>query len=102
MLFRSAKYGPVDHDVTVEGPPVNNPRADSRWLLLNAQHLYSPRAARPVPTGTELMRFAHPLQYLPYQYEGFQPMERQVLRHLDISMRLLDRGGAVRPAPATP
>jgi hypothetical protein len=40
------------------------------------------------------MRFAHPLEFLPYQYEGFEPMEREVLRRLDISMRLIDRGTA--------
>jgi hypothetical protein len=38
------------------------------------------------------MRFAHPMQFRPYQYEGSEPMERQVLRSNDIAMRLLDTG----------
>ena len=82
----------MDHGLSLDGPPLNNAHADSRWLLLNAQHLYHPRGVAVVPKGIELMRFAHPLEFLPYQYEGFEPMERDVLRHLDISMRLIDRG----------
>ena len=90
----TTKYGTVDHGLSIEGPPLNNAHAESRWLLLNAQHLYHPRGVAVVPKGIELMRFAHPLEFLPYQYEGFEPMERDVLRHLDISMRLIDRGTA--------
>ena len=69
------------------------------WLL-NAQHLYHARApragfapARMRETGlVEVMRFPHPLQFLPYQYEGSEPMERQVLRANDIAIRLIDTG----------
>lgn len=31
----------------------------------------------------------HPLQFLPYQYEGYTPAQRQLLRSMDISMRLI-------------
>ncbi len=97
----TAKYGPVDHDMTLEGPPPINPHEPSRWVLLNAQHLYHPRAPRPpLPSGIlEVMRFSHPLQFVPYQYEGFDPMERQVLRNTDIAMRLIDIGMPVDPLP---
>lgn len=98
----TAKYGPVDHALSLEGPPLNNPHAESRWVLLNAQHLYHPRTEAPAPPGVELMRFPHPLEFLPYQYEGFEPMERQVLRRFDISMRLIDRGVQPTAAPPTP
>lgn len=96
-----AKYGPVDHDLTLEGPPPINPHEPSRWVLLNAQHLYHPRASRPpLPSGIlEVMRFPHPLQFVPYQYEGFDPIERQVLRNTDIAMRLVDIGMPVDPLP---
>jgi hypothetical protein len=88
-----AKYGPIDFDNSIEGPPLAREHVASRWLLLNAQHLYHARAPRPLPpTGVEVMRFAHPLQFRPYQYEGSEPMERQVLRSNDIAMRLLDTG----------
>jgi hypothetical protein len=39
-----------------------------------------------------IFSFPHPLQYKPYQYEGFTPEERAVLRFTDGSMRLLDTG----------
>jgi hypothetical protein len=32
----------------------------------------------------------HPLTFLPYQYEGYTPEQRRVLRSTDISMRLID------------
>jgi len=70
-------------------------------VLLNAQHLYNPRAPRPpLPTSViEVMRFPHPQQFLPYQYEGLRPIERQVLRGGDISMRLIDIGAPVDRLP---
>jgi hypothetical protein len=97
----TAKYGPVDFDSTLEGPPVTSTHVPSSWVLLNAQHLYHPRAPRPpLPPGIlEVMRFPHPLEFLPYQYEGFEPMERQVLRNNDIAMRLIDIGNPVDPLP---
>jgi hypothetical protein len=51
------------------------------------------------PSVLEVMRFRHPLQFLPYQYEGFEPMERQVLRANDIAMRLVDVGVPVDRLP---
>jgi len=47
----------------------------------------------------EVMRFPHPQQFLPYQYEGLRPTERQVLRGGDISMRLIDIGAPVDRLP---
>jgi hypothetical protein len=97
----TAKYGPIDVDTSVEGPPLATAHVESRWVLLNAQHLYHSRAPKPpIPPGViEVMRFRHPLEFLPYQYEGFEPMERQVLRSNDISMRLLDIGAPVDTLP---
>jgi len=97
----TAKYGPVDHESSIEGPPLTNAHVESQWVLLNAQHLYHPRAPRPpLPPGIiEVMRFPHPLQFLPYQYEGFAPMERQILRGNDISMRLIDIGAPIDRLP---
>ncbi|PYR76932.1 MAG: hypothetical protein DMF87_17070 [Acidobacteria bacterium] len=70
-------------------------------MLFNAQHLYHPRAPRPPlpPTLLEVVRFRHPLQFFPYQYEGFEPAERQVLRGNDIAMRLVDVGAPVDRLP---
>ena len=34
----------------------------------------------------------YPLQFWPYQYEGYTPAERRILRSTDIRMRLLAIG----------
>jgi hypothetical protein len=97
----TSKYGPIDFDNTIQGPPEAHEHVQSQWVLFNAQHLYHPRAPRPaLPSSLiEVMRFPHPLQFLPYQYEGFEPMERQVLRANDIAMRLVDVGVPVDSLP---
>jgi len=97
----TSKYGPIDFDNTIQGPPQTHEPVESQWVLFNAQHLSHPRAPRPPlpPSVVEVMRFRHPLQFLPYQYEGFQPMERQVLRANDIAMRLVDIGVPVDRLP---
>ena len=97
----TTKYGPIDFENTIEGPPLTHEHVESRWVLLNAQHLYNPRAPRPpLPSSIiEVMRFRHPQQFLPYQYEGLRPTERQVLRGSDISMRLIDIGVPVDRLP---
>lgn len=97
----TSKYGPIDFDTTIQGPPLAHDHIESQWVLFNAQHLYHPRAPRPPlpPSVLEVMRFRHPLQFLPYQYEGFAPMERQVLRVNDIAMRLVDVGVPVDRLP---
>lgn len=97
----TSKYGPIDFDNTIEGPPQAHEHVESQWVLFNAQHLYHPRAPRPPlpPSLVEVLRFRHPLQFLPYQYEGFEPMERQVLRANDIAMRLVDVGVPVDRLP---
>jgi hypothetical protein len=97
----TTKYGPIDFENTIEGPPLTHEHVESRWVLLNAQHLYNPRAPRPpLPSSIiEVTRFRHPQQFLPYQYEGLRPTERQVLRGSDISMRLIDIGAPVDRLP---
>lgn len=61
----------------------------AKAVLLYAEHLYPPRKLE-VPAGmVEISAASHPLQYLPYQYEGYTPQERQFLRSTDIRMRVL-------------
>lgn len=97
----TTKYGPIDFDNTIQGPPPAHEHVESQWVLFNAQHLFHPRAPRPPlpPSLLEVTRFPHPLQFLPYQYEGNSPMERQVLRSNDIAMRLVDVGVPADPLP---
>jgi hypothetical protein len=96
-----SKYGDVDFENTIEGPPDPQEHVASRWVLLNTEHLYHPRAPKPpLPSSAvEVVRYRHPLQFLPYQYEGFAPMERQLLRANDIAMRLVDVDGLADHLP---
>lgn len=72
---------------------VPNPTGAPR-LLLYAAPIYPVPAPPPPEAGRVLLARAHPLQYLPYQYEGYTPEERAALRAADIRMRLVE----VRPA----
>lgn len=60
-----------------------------QYDLLNADHIFP----YPIQSNARYQRAVfqkpHPLEYLPYQYEGFTPEQRQVLRKTDISMRLM-------------
>lgn len=44
--------------------------------------------ADPVPGNLTILRRSHPLQFRPYQYEGYDTAQRAALNHHDISMRL--------------
>jgi hypothetical protein len=46
--------------------------------------------ALPPTEGVVLLARPHPLQFLPYQYEGYTPAERAALRAIDIRMRLVE------------
>lgn len=59
-------------------------------MLVNSTYLDKPPAPPPsLPGYTEVMSAPHPLQYLPYQYEGYTPEERAALRKTEIRMRVL-------------
>ena len=57
--------------------------------LLYADHIY-PVPAPPPDSGHVLLARPHPLQFLPYPYEGYTPEERAALRATDIRMRLVE------------
>lgn len=76
----------ADSDV-MQGSPYRN----GTHLLLNvSNHFYKQEHVRPIPPGKTLVHAPHPLQYVPYQYLGYPPDERQLLRKADISMRLIE------------
>lgn len=85
-------YGPVLQATTINGAWLAEqvPGANQRYVLLNTQHLYPVLGPQPAPDGTVLLRTTHPLQFIPYLYEGYNPEERAILRSTDISMRLID------------
>jgi hypothetical protein len=61
-----------------------------RLIWVNATHIYPAPAAVALPPQHVVVKEApHPLRFLPYQYEGYTPEERRVLRSTDIRMRLV-------------
>ncbi len=71
--------------------------------LLFASFLYGFLPSAPAGFDTVLLARPHPLQYLPYQYEGYTPAERKALRASDIRMRLLlGPPGTVKPSSPAP
>ena len=64
--------------------------ADADVVAINAKRLYPGPEAVMLPLHyTVLRRAPHPLQFLPYQYEGYSPSQRSALRSADIEMKLL-------------
>lgn len=63
---------------------------DADLIAINARRLYpGPEPVTLPPRYTVFSHTPHPLQYLPYQYEGFTPAQRAALRSADIEMKLL-------------
>jgi len=59
-------------------------------VAVNAKHFYpGPEPVTLPPRYTVVRRAPHPLQFLPYQYEGYPPSQRAALRSADIEMKLL-------------
>lgn len=71
------------------------------YALVNVQYLYPVRSPAALPEGQTTLSAAHPLEYLPYQYDGFTPRQRAILRSTDIRMRLV-RLSAPRSVPDFP
>jgi hypothetical protein len=65
------------------------PTKAGEYEVLFAYHILHPEFI-PVPdSGKIILQRHHPLQFLPYQYEGYTPEQRNILRSTDISMRLI-------------
>jgi len=60
-------------------------------LVNTCTWLYPLRAVHPAIVGRTLETWAHPLQYLPYQYEVLNPEMRAVAARADLSMRLVEQ-----------
>jgi len=103
----AAEYGPVVEDTTIDCAKMRDEFAPpaaaqpTRYMLLNAQYLAHIHGAKPAPKGDTVLHFAHPMQFVPYQYDEFTPSERKLIRGTDISMRLVDTAaerGLANPA----
>lgn len=108
-LAAQARFGTLRPELSLRGPrrsrpafPVALDEPRIAWddgathVLLNAQHLYPVLGSAPTPSGRVLARASHPLAYRPYQYEGYVPSERALLRSADISMRVVELDSAPR------
>lgn len=65
------------------------PHSGGTFEALYIGHLYPVPHEPSYPVAEEVLQTKHPLQYLPYQYEGYDPQQRRALRTTDIRMRLL-------------
>jgi hypothetical protein len=96
--FREA-FGPLVKDLPPYEPHL--PRPSALWV--NAERFYpSPPVVQLPPDYALLAAAPHPLQFLPYQYEGADPGQRAVLRSSDLRMRLLVVDPAKAGTEATP
>jgi hypothetical protein len=84
--------GNPKHSLSVSGSvyvPLSLPVARADLVLVNAQMLFPVRDYIGYPPGATLLRIEHPLTYPPYQFEGYTPRQRDLLRTEDISIRLI-------------
>jgi hypothetical protein len=59
-------------------------------VAVHASHIYPAPQPVTLPKRYRVVREAsHPLQFVPYQYEGYTPAQRDALRSTDIRMRLI-------------
>jgi hypothetical protein len=87
-------YGKVYRDAAVLGPSIKNDikldRNKKNLVVLNIDFLYPIIEQKPGYSGKLLMKENHPLAYWPYQYEGWAPQERKILRASNLSMELIE------------
>ena len=56
------------------------------YVIQNAKYFLTiPEMTQPIP-GTVLMSALHPINFLPYQYEGYTPEQRQAFRNARLFM----------------
>jgi len=94
------RFGAVPRASTFKGccdsyprldPPPEAPPGDANYVLVNAGYLYPVEGVEARPPGKVVFRVAHPLAFLPYQYESYGAQERAILRAGDLSMMLIER-----------
>jgi len=76
--------------IALNRPPEDVAARYRQLIWVNAQHLYpGPEPVALPPHLVTLAEARHPLEFLPYQYEGYTPENRAALRSADIRMRLV-------------
>ena len=59
------------------------------YQILYAETLWGKPIGRDIPPHADLLRSPNPMQFRPYQFEGYSAAQRQELNHSDISMRVI-------------
>lgn len=68
--------------------------------VLHAEHLWGIKLQSDLPAHEVILRAAHPLQFRPYQYEGFSAEQRADFSRHDIAMKLVCLSGLTLPPGA--
>lgn len=88
------RYDTARFALSVTGPKGwenRGPQGPTRYVLLNTvTWLYPVTGETPPLRGRVVEWYAHPLQFVPYQYEVFGPESRVILQTADIRMRVID------------
>lgn len=88
----AAKYGRLAEAETIDqGAAVPPDDKSLPYILVDARNFWPILGTFPAPAGKVLYETPHPLTYWPYQYEGYKPAERAILRSADLSIRLVAR-----------
>ena len=62
----------------------------NNFALIHARHILPEDSLEiPITPVKTVLRESHPLEFLPYQYEGYNQEQRRRLRSGDIGMRLV-------------
>lgn len=87
-------FGRVGRAITIEGPGLVGYECcfTPRYFLINAQNLYPVRDhnKKKLPAGKTVFQVEHPLQFIPYQYEGADAYGRALFQSADLRIRLVD------------
>lgn len=57
------------------------------FIIENVKYFVTPPEPNPLVQGQHLLSAPHPVNFLPYQYEGYTYEQRQALRELQIEMK---------------
>jgi hypothetical protein len=93
---------PADFQIAAREEATRLQAADgSAYRTVGTYHLWGVEVGRALPAHQVILRTRHPLQFKPYQYEGFSRAQRLEFREHDITMRLI-RLPVRLPAPDGP
>jgi hypothetical protein len=81
---------PADFRLSAE--EITSRLGEGKKDLLFAKHIITIPEKTSLPPHKVILRARHPLEFLPYQYEGYNPEQRTALRSTVISMRLISYG----------